>query len=66
MKHQTNSAEYEAARAASNEAFAKFDKASTAYRNREICDDEFLKARAEYAKAEAAFDVAFAKERDRA
>lgn len=57
------SPEYEAALATANEASVRFTKAQLAYRAREIGDAEFLAARAAYKLAEAAFDVAFAKER---
>ncbi len=57
-----NSKAYEDARAAHDDALAIFGPIRDAYRAGEIDDAAFLAARAEMAKADAAFDDAFAAE----
>jgi hypothetical protein len=54
--------EYMAAIAENNVAIHKFWAAQSEYRSGKIGDEEFLAAKAEYNKAMAIFDVAFAKE----
>lgn len=58
------SPEYEIALATVRAAQKQFDAIRDAYRTRKIGDAEFLAAREEMAKADAAFDVAFAKEQN--
>lgn len=53
------SPEYTAAIEACDISFLKFNALAIAYRNREIGDNEFLAAKAEYNIAIAAFDAAF-------
>ncbi len=57
-----NSKAYENALVAHNDALAIFGPIRDAYRAGEIDDAEFLAARAEMTKADAAFDDAFAAE----
>lgn len=54
--------EYAKAYKAANQASAQFGKAQMAYRSGKIGDAEFLAARDKFKAAQAAFDVAFAKE----
>lgn len=53
---------YKAALEASRKAARVFMNAQDAYRARTIGDAEFLAAKAEYKKSEAAFDAAFTAE----
>jgi hypothetical protein len=62
MKTNELSPAYLAAIESSNVAQRKYEIARNAYRARTIGDAEFLAARKEYAEAQAAFDVAYAKE----
>ena len=52
--------DYETARAKHDKAFKAFDLIRTAYRERQIDDDEFLEAKATYDIATKEFDKAFA------
>ena len=60
---KNNSPEYNEALEAARVATHLYKEAAVLYRSYAIGDDEFLKAKAIYAVAEAAFDVAYAKER---
>lgn len=53
---------YLAAIAAHDAAIAKYEEVRDAYRAQTVGVGEYLKARAEYTEANAAFDVAFAAE----
>ena len=53
--------EYESARLAHNRAIKVYKKFRDAYRAQEIGDDEYLAARADYEKATAEYDAAYAK-----
>ena len=52
--------DYETARAKHDKAFKAFDLIRKAYRERQIDDDEFLKAKEAYDIATKEFDKAFA------
>ena len=54
-----NTPEYEAALVASRLAIAEYNKVVAQYRSRQIGDEAYLAARAEYKKSQEVFDAAF-------